>query len=201
MGLQIRVGTKADIDVFVEIIQDSFLDVAERFGLTPQNSPTHPSNCRPEWLLREMNRGITFYMLENEGQPVGCVALEKISDEVCYLERLAVPPQERRKGFGEALVKHVLSTSIVWESESSLNIKNCRTGMKSWGLKRWKVKDFLSLFFGLPLWLTIFKGYLLDKRRIGSRCFLGLFDHRGMAAVFENHRFMIPNAFFKKRDT
>ncbi len=109
MGIQIRVGTKADIHVLVEIIQDSFLDVAERFGLTPQNSPTHPSNCRPEWLLREMDRGVTFYMLENDGQPVGCVALEKISDEVCYLERLAVLPQERRKGFGEALVKHVLS--------------------------------------------------------------------------------------------
>lgn len=109
MGIQIRVGTKADIHVLVEIIQDSFLDVAERFGLTPQNSPTHPSNCKPDWLLREMNRGVIFYMLENDGQPVGCVALEKISDEVCYLERLAVLPQERRKGFGEALVKHVLS--------------------------------------------------------------------------------------------
>lgn len=109
MGIQIRVGTKADIHVLVEIIQDSFLDVAERFGLTPQNSPTHPSNCRPEWLLREMDRGVSFYMLENDGQPVGCAALEKISDEVCYLERLAVLPQERRKGFGEALVKHVLS--------------------------------------------------------------------------------------------
>ncbi len=109
MGIQIRVGTKADIHILVEIIQDSFLDVAERFGLTPQNSPTHPSNCRPEWLLREMDRGVSFYMLENDGQPVGCAALEKISDEVCYLERLAVLPQERRKGFGEALVKHVLS--------------------------------------------------------------------------------------------
>ena len=56
-----------------------------------------------------MNRGVTFYMLEKDGQSVGCAALEKISDEVCYLERLAVLPQERRKGFGEALVKHVLS--------------------------------------------------------------------------------------------
>ena len=56
-----------------------------------------------------MDRGFSFYKLENDGQPVGCAALEKISDEVCYLERLAVLPQERRKGFGEALVKHVLS--------------------------------------------------------------------------------------------
>jgi diamine N-acetyltransferase len=109
MGYQLRIGTKADIDVLVEMIQDSFLDVADRFGLTVQNSPTHPSNCRAEWLLREMNRGVIFYILENEGQPVGCVALEKISDEVCYLERLAVLPRHRRHGFGAALVKHVLS--------------------------------------------------------------------------------------------
>jgi N-acetylglutamate synthase-like GNAT family acetyltransferase len=109
MECRIRVGTSTDIDVLTEIIQDSFLDVAERFGLTPQNSPTHPSNCSSEWIIREMNRGVTYYILENGEQPVGCVALEKISDEVCYLERLAVLPEQRRQGFGEALVKHALS--------------------------------------------------------------------------------------------
>lgn len=109
MGYAIRTGTRADVDILVEVIQNSFQDVAERFGLTPQNSPTHPSNCRPEWLLREMNRDVTFYILENKGQPAGCAALEKINDEVCYLERLAVLPGERRQGFGEVLVKHVLS--------------------------------------------------------------------------------------------
>lgn len=111
MAYLIRIGTKADIDVLIDIIRDSFLDVAERFGLTPQNSPTHPSNCRPEWLLREINRGVDFYILENDGQPVGCAALEKINDEICYLERLAVLPRERRQGFGEALVRHVLSNA------------------------------------------------------------------------------------------
>lgn len=99
----------ADIDVLTEIIQDSFLDIAERFGFTPQNSPTHPSNCRSEWIMREMNRNVFYYILEQGEQPAGCVALEKINDEVCYLERLAVVPGQRRQGFGEALVKHALS--------------------------------------------------------------------------------------------
>ncbi|MHB8138454.1 MAG: GNAT family N-acetyltransferase [Smithellaceae bacterium] len=106
---QIRIATNADIEALVSIIQDSFEDVAERFGLTPQNSPTHPSNCRSEWISREMNRGVTYYILENGDQPAGCFALEKISDEVCYLERLAVLPGQRRQGFGEALIKHALS--------------------------------------------------------------------------------------------
>ncbi|MRR17648.1 MAG: GNAT family N-acetyltransferase [Deltaproteobacteria bacterium] len=109
MGFQIRTGTTADADLLVSVIRDSFLDVAERFGLTPQNSPTHPSNCRSEWILREMNRGVAYYILENEGRPAGCAALEQINDEVCYLERLAVLPDMRRLGFGSALVGHVIA--------------------------------------------------------------------------------------------
>ena len=112
MEYRIRVGTSVDIDVLAEIIQDSFLDVAEQFGLTPQNSPTHPSNCRSEWIIREMNRGVTYYILELGEQAAGCVALERINDEVCYLERLAVLPGQRRQGFGEALVKHALTEAM-----------------------------------------------------------------------------------------
>lgn len=109
MAYQIREGGKEDVDRLVDLIREAFQEVADRFGLTEQNSPTHPSNCRTEWLMREMNRGVVFYVLEAQGRPVGCVALEKINDEVCYLERLAVLPREQKKGFGEALVRHALS--------------------------------------------------------------------------------------------
>jgi ribosomal protein S18 acetylase RimI-like enzyme len=37
------------------------------------------------------------------------VALERAKPEVCYLERLAVLPDQRTRGFGKALVSHVLS--------------------------------------------------------------------------------------------
>jgi N-acetylglutamate synthase-like GNAT family acetyltransferase len=109
MIYKIRDAVNSDVEVLVDMIRTSYDDVAERFGLTLENSPTHPSNCRAEWLLREMNRGVIFYILENENQPVGCVALEQVNDEVCYLERLAVLPTQRRQGFGEALVRHILS--------------------------------------------------------------------------------------------
>lgn len=123
MEHRIRVCTKEDIDVLADIIVDSFQDVAERFGLTPQNSPKHPSNCRPEWIMRDMDRGVAYYVLEADGLPVGCIALEKINDEICYLERLAVLPRERRKGFGKALVKHVLSQARL------LNVYRVQIGM------------------------------------------------------------------------
>jgi len=100
MEHRIRTCDQEDIEVLVEIIREAFQEVADRFGLTEQNSPTHPSNCRTEWLMREMNRGVVFYVLEAQGRPVGCVALEKINDEVCYLERLAVLPRPNRRHRG-----------------------------------------------------------------------------------------------------
>ena len=152
MEYRIRVGTSVDIDVLAEIIQDSFLDVAERFGLTPQNSPTHPSNCRSEWIIREMNRGVAYYILEVGEQAAGCVALEKINDEVCYLERLAVLPEQRRQGFGEALVKHALSEA------RNLGVFRVQIGiiadhqeLLDWyeklGLEKLEKKDFPQLVF------------------------------------------------------
>jgi N-acetylglutamate synthase-like GNAT family acetyltransferase len=107
-NMLIRRATIEDVPLLTTIIRNSFRDVAERFNLTPENSPTHPSNCTEEWINRELDKGITYYILENNGKPCGCVALELARPKVCYLERLAVLPQFRRKGFGGALVRHVL---------------------------------------------------------------------------------------------
>ena len=152
MAHLIREGTEADIDVLVDMIQNAFQDVAERFGLTLQNSPTHPSNCRAEWLLRDMNRGVIFYVLENEGQPTGCVALEKINDEICYLERLAVLPGQRRQGFGEALVKQVLSNARLLDVHRvEIGIIRDHQELRNWyeklGFEEVESKQFTRLVF------------------------------------------------------
>ena len=56
-----------------------------------------------------MERGVNYYVAENENVVVGCAALEMANSEACYLERLAVLPDQRRRGFGKKLVNHVLS--------------------------------------------------------------------------------------------
>jgi len=105
----IRRCTQKDTGVLVDTIRESFRDVAERFGLNEENAPRHPSNCIAEWIQREMRRGVTYFILESENLVSGCVALEIASSEACYLERLGVLPNQRRHGFGKALVRHVLS--------------------------------------------------------------------------------------------
>lgn len=152
MEYQIRTVGKEDIDVLVEIVRDAFQEVADRFGLTEQNSPTHSSNCRTEWLMREINRGVVFYVLEAQGRPVGCVALEKINDEVCYLERLAVLPREQKKGFGEALVKHALSQARLLKAfRVQIGIISDDHALQNWyeklGFEEVERKNFPNLIF------------------------------------------------------
>jgi diamine N-acetyltransferase len=108
MNLNIRTCTNEDALVLADTIRRAFQDVAERFGLTQENAPRHPSNCIVDWVQKDMERGVTYFVIENENCIVGCVALEPANSEICYLERLAVLPDQRQRGFGKALVNHVL---------------------------------------------------------------------------------------------
>lgn len=104
----IRQATAEDADLLARIIRESFAGPAREFGLTPENAPTHPSNCTPEWIEDALGKGVRYYIFEDDGLPCGCVAMEIPDPEFAYLERLAVLPGYRRKGFGRTLVRHVL---------------------------------------------------------------------------------------------
>jgi N-acetylglutamate synthase-like GNAT family acetyltransferase len=109
MPVVIRAATKQDIPLLTMLVSTAFRDVAERFHLMPENCPKHPSNCAPEWMETALQKGVKYFILEAEGTPCGCVAFEQANLDVGYLERLAVLPQCRKKGFGEALVAHVFT--------------------------------------------------------------------------------------------
>jgi GNAT superfamily N-acetyltransferase len=108
MSYIIHEATPLEIPKLVEIIRASFQDVAVRFGLTAANCPKHPSNCQATWITSALEKGARYFVLDAEGISCGCVALEQASPEVCYLERLAVLPPQRCRGYGKALVGRVL---------------------------------------------------------------------------------------------
>ncbi|MFA7464156.1 MAG: GNAT family N-acetyltransferase [Syntrophales bacterium] len=136
MNYKIRKCTPDDCRLLSDLIRRSFRDVAERFGLTEENCPRHASNCTEEWIVEDMGRDIGYFILECEGRPAGCAGLETAEAGVCHLERLAVIPGSRRRGFGGALIEHAFSEAK-------------RLGARSVGigviadhleLKRWYVK-------------------------------------------------------------
>jgi len=111
MEYTIRQARSEDSETLVKLIRTGFRDVAERFGLTKENCPTHPSNCTLDWVKADQSKGVKYFVLEQDGRPVGCVAVEQATPQTCYAERLAVLPEFRHKGFGRALMRHAIGAA------------------------------------------------------------------------------------------
>jgi len=133
MEFVIRDATNDDIPLLTVLIRTAFRDVAVRFDLTPENCPTHPSNCTTEWIESALKKGIKYHILEKKNVPCGCVALERAQPDVFYLERLSVLPQFRRMGFGKALVNHVINEAKeLGAHRVEIGIISDQTELKEW---------------------------------------------------------------------
>jgi N-acetylglutamate synthase-like GNAT family acetyltransferase len=126
--------------------------VAERFGLTEGNCPRHPSNCRADWVERDMDRGVVYYALESDGRVAGSVALEFVRPGLCNLERLAVLPEHRKRGFGRALVCHVFAEARKLGCDTvRIGVIAEQTELKDWyrgfGFIETETRDFAHLPF------------------------------------------------------
>ena len=129
----IREATIDDTEVIAKIIAEAHRDVAQRFSLTPDNCPKHPSNCNKSWIQSDIARGVQYFLLSHENNLIGCVALEIPNTNVCYLERLSVLPEKRGKHFGINLVQHTIDYA---ESKGvhkvSIGIIAEHTELKDW---------------------------------------------------------------------
>ena len=151
MHVRIREATTDDAALLTGIIRSAFRDVAERFGLTMDACPRHPSNCTVKGVQAALEKGVRYYILEENGKPCGCVALERAGEGVCYLERLAVLPECRRRGFGKALVEHVFKEAKrIGASQVELGIIAKRTELKEWYEKQGFVVKRTARFEDLP---------------------------------------------------
>ena len=151
----IKMADPRDAPLLTRLIRESFRDVAERFNLTAVNCPKHPSNCGEEWIKKDFNRGVIYYILEHQGEPFGCVALERARPDQCYLERLAVLPGMRKRGFGRTLVEHVFSQAEnLGVKEISVGIIAKQTELKNWYQKMGFIVGETKGFDHLPFFVT-----------------------------------------------
>lgn len=136
----IREANKADIDTLMFLLRNSFRDVAERFEITQENNPKSLAFCTNERIESDLLKGVIYFILEKDGRPCGCVALEKAKPDVCYLMRLAVLPEHRRKGYGTMLVHHI------FEKARNTGVRRVEIAMisKDRKLKNWyRTFDFI----------------------------------------------------------
>lgn len=119
--------TEENIPKSAEIIRLSFGTVAEEFGITEENTPSHGTFLKDEKLLRDFEGGVKMFGLFEWDEQVGFVAVESKDDEVYNFEKLSVLPAFRHQRGGEELVKFVeeyvrseggkaISISIIYEN-------------------------------------------------------------------------------------
>ena len=158
---RIRPADTDDSGTLTTIIRSAFQDVAMRFNLNAENCPKHPSNCTEEWISAAFEKDVHYYLLASGSEAIGCVALERASAEVCYLERLAVFPQHRLKGFGKALAEYALTQSAdLGAKRVEIGIIAAQTELRQWyqklqfsetGRKHFPHLPFEVMFMGREL--------------------------------------------------
>jgi N-acetylglutamate synthase-like GNAT family acetyltransferase len=153
--INIRQADSGDITVLSSLIRDSFRTVAERFNLTSENCPKHPSNCADDWVQNDVARGVEYYILEHNGTPAGCAALERAAPDLSYLERLAVLPEMRKKSLGRQLVDHVFGKARdLGARQMSIGIISDDIELKEWYRKIGFVEGETKEFPHLPFMVT-----------------------------------------------
>ena len=151
----IKEASKTDISILADVLRKSFAGVAERFNLNVENCPKNLAFCTDQRIEDDFARGTEFYLLEDERQTCGCVALEYAKPDVCYLERLAVLPGHRKKGFGKTLVNHIFD--MVREmglQRVEIGVISEHSELKDWYKKSGFVQKNTKKFEHLPFIVT-----------------------------------------------
>jgi diamine N-acetyltransferase len=140
-----------EIDASASIIRRSFMSVAKDFHITQENCPTNPAFITSEKLMESKNKGIKFFGLFHGNIQIGCVAIEKAKDDVFYMERLAVVPKHRHKGYGKELTDFVFKyAGFQGGKEVSIGIINENIELKNWYIKYGFTETSIRKYDHLP---------------------------------------------------
>lgn len=74
-----KVENDVEIIKCQEIIRNSFITVADDFGLTVNNAPTNPAFITYENLQKSIEKGMELYIKYENNDAVGCVGIQRSS--------------------------------------------------------------------------------------------------------------------------
>jgi len=135
-----------------KVIRDAFKTVAVEFKLTRENCPTSPAFVTIKQLRDLRDKGTKLFGLFQDGVQVGFVAAEQADSALYYLEKLAVLPKCRHRGYGRKLVEFVFDYVRKHRGEKvALGMIDESTVLKNWykwvGFKETGTKRFEHLPF------------------------------------------------------
>ena len=141
------------LDACVPVLREAFGTVAGEFGLTPETAPTNAAFIDAGRLRDLADRGCrTFALLDEDGQPIGCVSLRPSRVEGAVdIERLAVLPRHRHHGHGSALLDHAVAVARgLGATAVAVGIIDENTRLKTWYLAKGFTETGTRTFDHLP---------------------------------------------------
>lgn len=102
---EIREVTVERADEVARTLRRGFRDVAERLGFTLERCPSFPAHATGDWIRKEFAAGTRFFAIDADGEMGGCIGC-LVKDGLFWMVRLAVIPERRHSGWGEALLRH-----------------------------------------------------------------------------------------------
>lgn len=154
----IQVKNKEQLNICLEIIRSSFITVAEEFGLTENNSPSHTAFLTIDKLQKQFDNCRPMFLFYQDAVPVGYFSLVKCGDEEWELNNLAVLPEYRHLGIGSAMVKYAVATVKNYGGNKiSIGIIEENTLLKNWYLKLGFIHISTRKFEHLPFTVGFMK--------------------------------------------
>lgn len=134
------------------VIRNSFITVADEFGLTRENAPTNPAFAGADSLFNMKEKGLKLFGAYLEDACIGFVAIEKAQEGCFYMERLAVLPEYRHNGYGGELMdfvfRHVGKCGGAMVSIALINDnKRLKDWYRNYGFTETGIKTFKHLPF------------------------------------------------------
>lgn len=105
----IQVKNKEQLNICLEIIRSSFITVADEFGLTENNCPSHTAFMTVDRLEKQFDERKPMFLFYQDEYPLGYFSLAQCSDKAFELNNLAVLPEYRHLGIGKAMVNYAIS--------------------------------------------------------------------------------------------
>lgn len=96
-----------DLETSASVIRASFLTVARELNLTSENAPTNAAFIKYADLLKMNVRRIAMFGIFEDEIQIGFVAIERADEGLFYMEKLAILPEYRHKGYGRAMIDFV----------------------------------------------------------------------------------------------
>lgn len=150
MSLVIR-PVNDELDKWVELLRNSFITVADDFGITRENAPTNPAFADEDSLSKMIEKGVSLFGAYYDSRRAGFVALENAGSGCWYMERLAVLPEYRHKGIGRKLMDFAFAAvKDRGGSKISIGIIDENKVLKNWYTEYGFIETGTKAFKHLP---------------------------------------------------